>query len=65
MLFLTWGNSTQASDSGSCDLIPLASVVGVKDRVRLSLGYDHDVRRDGRRGSAAACRAAVEWNSMG
>src|SRR5215469_13346616 len=38
MLFLTRGYSTRASDSGSCDPIPLASVVGVRDHVRLLLG---------------------------
>ena len=41
MLILTWGNSTHASDRGSCDPILLASVVGVRDHVRLSLGYEH------------------------
>src|SRR5262249_7819065 len=37
----TWGNSTQTSDSGSCDPTLLVSVVGVTDRARLSLGYEH------------------------
>jgi hypothetical protein len=37
------GNSAQTSDSGSCDPTLLVSVVGVTDRVRLSLGYEpHD-----------------------
>src|SRR6516225_6573194 len=36
----TWRNSAHTSDSGSCDPTPLASSVGVTDRIRLSLGYE-------------------------
>src|SRR5690349_20285167 len=54
----TWRNSAHTSDSGSCDPTLLVSVVGVTDRVRLSLGYEPNDEHLHRLGSSLYVESA-------